>query len=242
MTRYRELLADQETFLELKPEQLAGPLLAELVILEDGGKNPLLLHNNLGGLAGGNSQEIARAVSETWGWLEHEGLLGVDPKFMGGKFLCITRKGHEFARSKDMTTCLRTNILPKDLLHPVIVRESWLDFKTGRFDNAVLNAFKQVEVAVREASGLKELIGIPLAHTAFHKDNGPLTDKDAHSGERNALAQLMGGAFGYYRNAHGHRNVKLDAEEAAEVIIFASHLIKIVDARKEMKEAETSTD
>jgi hypothetical protein len=46
------------------------------------------------------------------------------------------------------------------------------------------------------------------------------------------MAALFSGAFGVYRNSTGHRHVGTGAEEAAEVIIFASLLLRIIDARR----------
>jgi len=54
---------------------------------------------------------------------------------------------------------------------------------------------------------------------------------NAPQGERQALSDLFAGAIGVYKNPHSHRQVSLDAEDAVEMIMLASHLLKIVDAR-----------
>jgi hypothetical protein len=58
---------------------------------------------------------------------------------------------------------------------------------------------------------------------------GPLTDATVPVAEQEGLSNLFTGAIAVYKNPQSHRNVPTEAIDAAEVIIFASHLLRIVD-------------
>ena len=127
--------------------------------------------------------------------------------------------------------------LPAHELHPLIAQKVWEIFLRGNYDLAVLEAFRQVEIAVREAGNYaEEDHGVPLMRKAFHKDNGNLADTNQPSAERIAMEHLFVGAMGYCRNPLGHREVNLSAEEAVEMIFFASYLLRIVDSRGQLEE------
>ena len=94
----------------------------------------------------------------------------------------------------------------------------------------MFQAAKGVEVAVKKKSRVDK-IGVPLMRSAFHSKTGPLTDKNAEEGERLARASLFAGFIGSYKNPGSHRDVNLeDPLEAMQVVLFASHLLSIIDS------------
>jgi len=232
------LLPDSENLLSLEPEELAGYLMEYLNSLPDDEKKHLNRSN-----FGGNhtvqeyppeyQAEILKALIEAWGWLERKGLIAPKPGDRHG-WVFITSDGQKFKNHGDIDAFRKANLLPKKLLHPVIALKVWSDFLRGEYEDAIFKAFKEVEIAVREAGGFSHSdIGINLMRKAFDPDKGPLTDLSQESGEKESLSHLFAGAIGYCKNPRSHREVPIDeVTEAVELIFFASYLLRIVDERK----------
>ena len=64
----------------------------------------------------------------------------------------------------------------------------------------------------------------------FHAQDGVLTDANQLPVEKDATLALFTGAIGLYKDLPSHRNVNITPVEAAEMIIFASFLFKIIDS------------
>ena len=129
------------------------------------------------------------------------------------------------------TLLSEAGLLSKLELHPVISQKVLPIFEKGSYGSAVFEAFKQVEIAVREAGGYTDGdLGTDLMRKAFHVANGNLTNDSQHHAEKQARSDLFAGAIGSYKNPGSHRNVEITLEEATEIIIFAGHLLRIVDS------------
>jgi len=144
-----------------------------------------------------------------------------------------TKKGVQLKEEQFQRLVGKWTLVPALLFHPMIVKKALPALRREEFDTAVFLAFKAVEVNVRRLGRFPaDLVGTALMRKAFDVDNGPLTDSEAPKAEREACAHLFSGAIGCYKNPHSHRDVDLTFPEAFEMLLLASHLLRLLERPK----------
>lgn len=177
---------------------------------------------------------VLALLHETWEYLRREGYIMPAPDTNGRNgWMVLTSRGESVNCDEDFEHHRTARAFPKSLLHRSIANKVYAALMRGELDEAVLAAFKAVEIAVREAGKFRSTdIGVPLMRKAFDPVNGPLTDMSNPPPEREALCHLFAGAIGSYKNPHSHRTVGLsDLSKAQQQVMLATHLLSIVDER-----------
>lgn len=181
-------------------------------------------------------EKYKEALVEAYGWAFTEGFFIYDPNQMLNNWWRVSRRGQKLEQRVDALKFASREILPKAFLHPLIAEHAAPIFKMGKYDAAVFQAFKQVEIAVRDASNLPN-DGAALMKAAFSKNDGILNTAIDPS-EREGLMFVFAGAIQLFRNATGHQNLDLDPQEAAHLLIHASYLLTLLE--KHSKAAKKS--
>lgn len=124
-----DIMPDHKALLILEPEEIAGVVLEYLNL-----QNPPNLNRYNFGLnhivekyPSEYQKEISQALMEGWMWLEREGLIAPRPGSEGEWFF-ITRRGKKVRNRAGLDAYRRTDLLPRNLLHPQIAQKIWSAF------------------------------------------------------------------------------------------------------------------
>ena len=171
------LVPDAKALLNFEPEELAGVLMEHLNSLPPSEQRGLNRYNfglvhTVQEYPQDQREELSQALMEAWVWLEREGLLVPRPGSEGG-WMVISRRGRQLRTRDQVDSYRRANCLPRQLLHPRIAQKVWASFLRGDYDTAVFQAFKEVEVRVRDAAACADTdLGVGLMRKAFG-ERGP---------------------------------------------------------------------
>lgn len=156
-----EILPDADAVFSLEPEELAG---LALELINSASKNaqsrlhPTSFTNpeTLGAFNSDIRDQVALVMAEGWHWLVQEGLIAPRPGDTFGWHF-ITRRGKKISNRTELSAYVNAVILPRKLLHPAIAKACWSAFLRGDYDTSVFQAYKELEIKIREASGAKLL-------------------------------------------------------------------------------------
>ena len=194
MPRLNELIPQAEVLLALEPEEVASAILE--VLNSDPNEARHFHPGNFAGSHVGSRQapypqefwaDIMRASGEAFMWLEREGLIArnVESSNYSAGWHFVTRRGSALRDREAVRRYHQASMLPKALLHERIAERCWMSFVRGEYDTAVFQAFKEVEIAVRQAGEYQNSdYGTGLMRSAFHVDTGPLTDTSGEKAEQ----------------------------------------------------------
>lgn len=130
------------------------------------------------------------------------------------------------------------------MLHPLIADVAAVRFNVGLYYDAVRSAFQAVEHRVATLIGINEvgerLMGIALGKPAPQITVTRSTGSSLES-EQNGMQFLFKGAMGALRNPRMHGPDEKDArDEAEEMLVFASFLMRRLDIEDEQRVAIAS--
>jgi uncharacterized protein (TIGR02391 family) len=232
MSTVCNLIPNVEDFLVLEAAEIGGVILQVLESQTSRdrtirNRNNFLLGDTIKDYPRDKHNEVKKLIMEGWAWLEAEGLIAADPE-QQGEWIFVTRRGKIAASTEGFRAFRSSAVLNKEMLHPKIVEKCWGAFLRGDYDSAVFSAFREVEIRVRELSGLpQDIVGTDLMRKAF---GGKLAPEHLPKAEQESLSHIFAGAIGWFKNPLSHRHVGINQiHYAVQTLMFASHLLYLTE-------------
>lgn len=118
----------------------------------------------------------------------------------------------------------------EDLLHRRVIDNCLTLFKNGHYKQAAFEAMTEVELALKEKSGVENKFGIKLISHLFGESKGIKLRVPFGDSLQNKAEGWFKGAFSYYRNYLAHDGRRVDKILTARIMIIASDLLDLVEA------------
>jgi len=179
-----QIVPDVATLLALETPELAGVVLEQLTSLRGGEESMFHLGNftndhstsHFSSFPVEHRKTISYRLAEAWSWLIAHGLIAPRPHDGENGWVFVTELGKRTRDAGGLREYRKALYLPKERLHPSIANRCFGHFLRGLFDTAVFEAYKALEITIRDAAKLPQsLLGVSLARKAFAPQDGPLT-------------------------------------------------------------------
>lgn len=118
----------------------------------------------------------------------------------------------------------------EEVLHPRIIKHCKKLVHDAHYKHAALEAMMQVEIALKEKTGIKNQYGKRFIKSILGKDHGIKLKVPFGEDEREYAKSLFDGAFAYYRNYAAHEGSKIDRIICIRILILASELLDLIGA------------
>ena len=115
-------------------------------------------------------------------------------------------------------------------IHPTIYAKCWDLYTNRRYDDAIVNATKALEVAIRTKARLSDdIVGAALVNRAFKPDK-PILRYNNIEAEQEGMMSLLRGIIQVFKNPQSHRFVGVQSKsECLGVLLTCSNLLYVIE-------------
>lgn len=118
----------------------------------------------------------------------------------------------------------------EEVLHERIAKGPLARYRAGFFKDAVREAMVQVELALKEKSGVSDLYGVSLIRSVFGSKPGIKLWVPFGEHMQGYAEKYFEATFQYYRNYAAHEGERIDGPISLRVLAIASDLLFLLGA------------